>query len=397
MECFKLTCLYVHDHKFKRFNKSIFTEGKMTDEVFSRYVDSDEVIYILSRMEDAKNHDMLSRITLKNINFIPVKGISFLKIFSIYLIENFLLAYKAMNVSDFLVVRMPSMLGIFILVINIFFKKMYFIEVVGDAKMSLLASRKKPNILFNIFAFFIEILNKYFIKNANGVIYVTRYTLQHKYPTYGVISYASNVEISVKLRELKFIDYSIKSNIVKIGLIGSYNNHYKGIEDAIKAIKILRDKDYIIELHILGSGKLKDYYMNIARNLQIDNCIFFDGVLEGGNKVINWLESLDIYIQPSRTEGLPRSLIEAMSTGLPVIATDVGGIPELIPPEYLVKPGDYKLLSLKMERLIDSQELRFKNGSLNYDIAIEYDQSVLKQRRSDFWHRARELVKRHKK
>lgn len=90
---------------------------------------------------------------------------------------------------------------------------------------------------------------------------------------------------------------------IKIGLIGSFNNEYKGIDNALKAIHLLKEQDCMVQLHILGSGKLKDHYLEMANELEIAGQIYFDGSLSGGEAVLNWLKGLDLYIQPSRTEG----------------------------------------------------------------------------------------------
>lgn len=151
-------------------------------------------------------------------------------------------------------------------------------------------------------------MNTVFVKKAHGVIYVTKSALQQQYPNYSLQDYASNVEVNVSKKSLSLDDYAVKSMFFKIGLIGSFNNSYKGIDDAINAIQILSEKGINVKFHILGSRKLKSDYKKIINGLNLTNNIKFDGVLSGGNEVNSWLDSLDLYIQPSRTEGLPRSL-----------------------------------------------------------------------------------------
>lgn len=56
-------------------------------------------------------------------------------------------------------------------------------------------------------------------------------------------------------------------------------------------------------------------------------------------QVLEWIDSLDIYIQPSMQEGLPRALIEAMSRACPAIGSSTGGIPELLPSDAILKEG----------------------------------------------------------
>ena len=77
-----MNVLFVHDHKFKKNNSRYFSEGKITDDVLSRYLGSTENILIVSRMEDMSDVSQLSQIKLSNIKFTPVKGLVFSKIFS---------------------------------------------------------------------------------------------------------------------------------------------------------------------------------------------------------------------------------------------------------------------------------------------------------------------------
>lgn len=389
-----MNVMFVHDHKFKNNGEEYFSEGKITDEVLARYVLPSENLTVISRMENVDDSSNLSKIKANNITFSPVKGLSFSNIFSRYLFRNSKDIFQKMNDSDFIVVRLPSFLGVYVLVINIITKKKYFVEFVGDPKEVLMTFKENVNLPFKMFVHANSALNKLFIKNADGVIYVTEFALQKKYPTNGLTEYASNVEITIEEKRVEIEDYETQHNIFKIGLIGSYNNHYKGITEAINAISILRKSNEIVELHILGSGSLESHYKSLAKQLGVSDIVLFDGILKGGDKVTEWLSSLDLYVQPSYTEGLPRALIEAMSVGLPAVASDVGGIPELLSKDSLIKPYDSEALSKKIKCFVDSQQLRFEQGKLNYLKSKEYDQEVLKQRRSEFWKAARNIVKK---
>lgn len=389
-----MSIVFVHDHKFKKYKNMYFSEGKITDEVFSRYVSGSEVLVVISRREDVLDKDDLSQIRLGNVVFNSIEGLSFSKIFSTFLLSNSNKIIRCLSSSDFIVIRLPSFLGVYTLILNIFVRKNYFIELVGDPKEALITSQESINLPFKLFTDIFSELNKFFIKRADGVIYVTQFALQKNYPTDGLTDYASNVEVSIQEKIIDIDDYKIHGEKFKIGLIGSFNNHYKGITEAITALSFLNGSDKNIELHILGSGSLEKHYKSLAKKLGVNHMVFFDGVLKGGGEVAGWLSSLNLYIQPSYTEGLPRALIEAMSVGLPAIATDVGGIPELLSKDTLIKPYNSKSLSKKIKCFLDSQQLRFEQGKLNYQKSKEYDQIVLKQRRSEFWNAARNIVKR---
>lgn len=385
--------LYVHDHKFIDFSGVYYSEGKFTTEVFSRYDRLDSDINVLSRVVEIKQGNNLNQVSNKNIHFIPVKGISFFYIFSKYLFQNITMTVKEIQKADALIVRLPSFLGIFVLILNLFFQKKYFIELVGDPQEALITSKKKVGFLFKCFIYIFSAFNKFFVKKADGVIYVTQYDLQKRYPTKKLQTYASNVEVNIKPLNLSLDEYTLKNEKnIKVGLIGSFNNEYKGIDTALKAIHLLKQKDCIVQLHILGSGKLKDYYLEMAKELEIAGQIYFDGSLSGGDAVLNWLGNLDLYIQPSRTEGVPRALIEAMSTGLPCIATNVGGIPELLHEDDLVDKDSPVTLAKRISEAVKSQELRYQMGQRNYSRSLDYDAKKLNKIRSEFWEKAAETI-----
>lgn len=390
-------CLYIHDHIFKKKDNYFYSEGKMSNDVLERYdLVENQIINILCRSENIQNtKDMgskLTKITKENAFFYPVKGINFSHIFSKFFFKNIKLIFRLIKKSDFIVVRLPSFLGIFCLIINIIFNKKYFIEFVGSPKEALLMAKSNHSILYKLFVSIFDKLNQYFVYHADGVIYVTQFSLQEKFPSKGFQATASNVEVNVDIIKPKIEDYKVNLENIKIGLIASYNNEYKGLDIAIKAISILKQKGHNVSLYILGSGKLLNHYTNLSQKFGVKEHIHFEGSLAGGDAVLEWLKKLDLYIQPSRTEGLPRALIEAMSVGLPAIASNVGGIPELLPKEYLIEKEDFENLASKLEKLLISKELRFNSGLENWETSQKYDAKVLKKERQKFWSKSKEII-----
>ena len=111
-----------------------------------------------------------------------------------------------------------------------------------------------------------------------------------------------------------------------------------------------------------------------------------------GRPVLEWLNDVDIYIQPSRQEGLPRALIEAMSRGCPAFGSTAGGIPELLSPECLHQPGDYVRLAGLIERACVDKPWRDQLIARNFLASRDYFDSVLDPRRDSFWSRVAQLA-----
>ena len=387
--------VFVHDHKIRRDpSKKYYTDGKLTNELFSRYIfEEDDKVTAITRCINIHQNDIgnLNLVNQKNVIFSPVKGISPLDIFFKNFIYNIKI-FKKIIKADLNVIRLPSFMGLFCCFICLLFRKKYFLELVGHAKDSLIDKKSSYLKLFlaNTYSFF----TKFVTKRASGTIYVTQSALQEEYPNFGLTSVASNVVIHVEntqpqKRKVK----PLLNEPFKIGLIGSFNNHYKGIDFSIRTIALLRKNNIVVNLHILGEGSLLNEYIQLADELKVKDLIQFDGILPGGEPVKAWLDELDLYIQPSLTEGLPRALIEAMSRGLPALASNVGGIPELLDSEYMFSSFDENIFANKILKFIQDEKLRKVCGNNNYLKSKDYDFSKLESDRREFWMACRNLLK----
>jgi glycosyltransferase involved in cell wall biosynthesis len=112
-------------------------------------------------------------------------------------------------------------------------------------------------------------------------------------------------------------------------------------------------------LHIGGRGDV-DGVMRRVQDLGLESSVILEGWVSGDSKA-RLFNLADVFILPSYKEGLPISILEAMSYGLPVISTPVGGIPEVIAHDangLLVTPGDLKSLGKAMARMVEDVEFR---------------------------------------
>jgi len=115
-------------------------------------------------------------------------------------------------------------------------------------------------------------------------------------------------------------------------------------------------------LVVLGGGSEKDSLTDLAKQLQIIESVKFTG--EVGN-VNEYLQTGDCFVLPSSAEGLPNALLEAMATGLPVVATKIGGVEEVIENKkngFLFEPGSVDQLAKGILTLLSQSELAHKLG-----------------------------------
>lgn len=102
-------------------------------------------------------------------------------------------------------------------------------------------------------------------------------------------------------------------------------------------------------------------------------------------QVFSWLDGLDIYIQPSRLEGLPRALIEAMSRGCPAIGSAAGGIPELLDRDCIFGNDGNNVDELcELIRSFDTNKM-IQQAERNINEAVNYQHALLSQRRTLFF------------
>ena len=149
------------------------------------------------------------------------------------------------------------------------------------------------------------------------------------------------------------------------GCIGNFSEA-KGHRFLLRAFSRLGNKLFGTVLLFVGDGFLKNALVDEAKKLGIDDSVFFLGYQE---KVREIIAGLDLLIAPSKSEGFGRVIIEAMQSGIPVLATKSGGIPEIVKHEYnglLVRYGDERGMCEEIKRLIDCKELRQKLSENGY-------------------------------
>ena len=308
--------IFAHDHKFRYFEGEYFSTGGLSEDILLRYVEIFDNISVISRVVVRYFED-------KNLSKIENSKIS---IINGYSKDNRKKFSKLIEESDAVIARLPSRLGNKSIKYALKNNKPYFIEMVGCAW----DSYWHHSFLGKIFAPYMFLKTKSLIRNSPYTLYVTKYFLQNKYPCNGKTVSCSDVmlfdtDYKVLQNRLSKIDAKFCQNDkLIIGTIGALDVKYKGQEYIIKAIAALNQKGYRFEYHLVGGGN-PSYLHKIAVDFGVSDSIKFIGTMNH-NDINSFLDTIDIYAQPSSVEGLPRSLLEAMSRGCPSIGTKIGGI-----------------------------------------------------------------------
>ncbi len=132
----------------------------------------------------------------------------------------------------------------------------------------------------------------------------------------------------------------------------------KGHRVLMESLVMLSGRHPSLRCLFLGDGELRSQLEATAHDMGIEKTIVFAGAVDD---VMAMLPVCDIFVLPSLWEGLPLALIEAMGMGLPVVATEVAGTPEVVNSGMtglLVRPGDAAMLATAIDRLILDEPLR---------------------------------------
>lgn len=152
-------------------------------------------------------------------------------------------------------------------------------------------------------------------------------------------------------------DYSPCNRVIHVGRMSEAKNHRIMIE----SMKIVHSLKPNMELSFYGDGPLLD---DVIKQIEDSGATSYIHVCGTINDIYSALSKSDIFILPSLWEGMPMTIIEALGTGLPIIASNVGGIPDMLTNDYdsiLIKPSA-NILADSILRISSDVKLRKKLG-----------------------------------
>jgi len=191
--------------------------------------------------------------------------------------------------------------------------------------------------------YFYEYLDVLLLRRSTAVVAVNKSIFKKKN-----IDYKKNIKFSVvengisKKAPLIDNDETIVKKILNIKgddyLICSIGrlSYEKGFDILLRAFSELKKNDESYKLIIFGEGELEENLFKLAKDLDISDKVCFFGYHDNASK---YLPLMDVYVNSSRSEGMPITLLEAMRSGCPIVATNVGGVSEML------NNGEYGVLA----------------------------------------------------
>lgn len=386
--------LFAYDHKFFRKGQQFFSKQAFPYEMWQRYLEHCDDLIVTGRIQKLNENDTNYSLSSGNqLTFVNIPDASNLGYF---LPDNAAetALVKEIKKVDAVIARIPSQIGYLAVKVAQQLNKPYAVEIVGDPKESY---RFHGNWKAKLYAPLATRTMKKVVKTAPFALYITEKELQKLYPTKGIQTACSNVELthfaddffinSRKERDLK--------HKVTFGMIGSLDSNYKGLDIALQALATIKSTIPEFEFRVLGSG-MSSKWQKLVDELQLKDNVIFCGTMPA-EEVFDWLKDIDIYLQPSRTEGQGRSVIEAMAMGCPAITSNVGGMKELTDDRMRFPNGDEQELAKIIQLLLENNVIYQQQIVRNYQAAMDFSKEILEEKRKIYYKKFMDWIEENEK
>ncbi|PHN01485.1 glycosyltransferase family 4 protein [Flavilitoribacter nigricans] len=367
------------------------SESSFDYSLLKRYLNHFESIVIFARTRSGVREEVLPKNKLPN-DKIKVYELPYYKGFNSFLKKYFALKKsidlgleKHLTDNTAVLCRVPGRIGATGIQRLKSLNAQYAIEVVGDP-YDTLSNGGTTHPLAPIIRFFSVRSLKKIARESPMALYVTEVELQRRYPNdhfnIGVSDVVMTDDAFVEKREPK-----TNSTPFIVICVGSLDQMMKAPDVVVKAISLLIKEGYSVQLEWVGDGIYKQEMIDLCEQLNISNCVTFHGKLPAGKPVRDKLDAADLFVMPSRMEGLPRAMVEAMARQLPCIGTRLCGIQELLEKDCLVEVNDIHGLAQKIKQFIDSRDMIEKHSKINYEKSLRYHENFLTPKRDRFYKR----------
>ena len=296
---------------------------------------------------------------------------------------------KAVQNDDAVILRVPGRIGTCVESRLRKTKRPYGVEVVGDP-YDVFAPGAVSHPLRPLFRQWFTYRLRLVCGRACAAAYVTEQALQRRYPPapQAFVTHYSSIELPLTA----FVKAPRAPTLArgsKLIFVGTMAQLYKGPDVLIDAVKKCVNAGHDVELVVVGSGRYQLKMESRALANGLANRVQFRGQLTTPEAVRAELDQAHLFVLPSRQEGLPRAMIEAMARALPCLGSTVGGIPELLSAEDLVPPNDPPALANKICEVFGDPSRLTRMSARNLERAREYSDVALTDRRKAFYEHVR--------
>ena len=388
-------------HYYIDKEKEMYVESVFDYSFYARYLSVFDEVYAIVRADRVDKAPSGCRMASgPNVTFLPIPPSKGIKQFALNYLENRRLIKEYIRGFECAIFRIPGVVANMVMPAFAKTGKPFAIEVVVDPWEYFAKGTVK-----GITRPFVRYIWTHSLKKAcmraNGVAYVTQHYLQEKYPCRAILTpgegYFTGSYSSVELPDDKFGTtkiYEKKDKHIITHVANAFTGYGKGHLTLMRAAKEVLDSGYDIDVWFVGDGPLKGEFEHIAEELGIQQHTKFLGRMPSGDVVRERIKESDLFVFPTRAEGLPRVILEAMAEGIPVISSPVCGIPEILPNECLVDYDDFHGYAVAIIQMINIPELMTGYSKRNLEVSKEFKSSILNERRREFYLRLREFTEK---
>lgn len=375
--------------RFRCHTDGGFSSDTFNDTFWQRYLVVFDAVTVVARVDPelipADTVPKHEHITDPRVRIDPMPYYLGLAQFVWVLVPTFVHLWRAISNNGAYVLRMPGLLGSCAMCVLRLRRKPYAIELVGDIEQVLASMSQRP--WSRYFPYWAASINRAACNHAVAVSYVTRAALQQKYPAsnqaYVDVYHCLDMPEHYVLRSKRIREYQHADHFILIA-VGSMAQRYKGFDVLLEALALLVPSLPGLRVWLVGDGVYRASLEQQVASLSLQQHVVFHGAVTR-QRVFKLLDQADVFVMPSRTEGLPRALIEAFARGLPAVGSRVGGIPELLAERYLFNSEDAAGLAALLKRTVADVNERWQMSEENLTVAQEYTRERLTQRRTNFY------------
>lgn len=388
-------------HYYIDKEQNVYVESVFDYSFYARYLSVFEEVYALVRAEQVETAPKNCKLASgPGVHFLPIPPSRGLKQFVKNYFINRRLIKEYVKQCDCAIFRVPGVVANTALPIFVKTGKPYALEVVVDPWKYFAKGTSGGFIRPIVRRVWTHTLKKR-CRQAIGVSYVTESYLQKKYPCKALIDgkgpYFTASYSSVELPDDKFAEpkvYTPKKKHIIAHVSNAFTGYGKGHVVLMRAIKKVLDAGYDVDVWFVGDGPLRPVFEQMASGLGIKEHVCFLGRMASGAEVREKIRAADLFVFPTRAEGLPRVILEAMAEGIPAIASPVCGIPEILPTECLVNYDNPQGYAKAIIGLITHPDVMTAQSKRNLEVAKRYKSSILNERRKAFYAQLKNLTEK---
>jgi len=374
------------EHHFVKCPQGVFTDLAFAYDYWQEYLEIFDSVMVVARVEEmSEKPEGLKRADGEGVEFFPIfnyqGGSSFIKNFP----KIFKQASEATKKASHYLLR-AGMVGAIVWLRLIMKHKQYAMECMGHVQEGLSTERPKT-VFYKIVSSLTHAICKLQIHFAQCSSYTSEF-LRRTYPckkrniefvfsgvrlTDDVIT-SARTKIFFKNKPFKFLS---------IGRVELQKGHAWLVNAAIELAKQKGLPPWTLD--IVGPGSQIAALTERVEKFGLADRVRIVGGVPFGEELFSYIDKSHLFILPSLTESMPRALIEGMARGIPAIASNTGGIPELLSDEDLVEVGDISGLAKKMVKCMTEPSRLTLMSARNFERAQDFKVEISKARKLAFW------------